>query len=358
MSEDRLPGGLGEPVLQARMRVQHDDFRVIEDLGFEASGSGEHLLLRVEKRGANTAWVAEQLARWAGIAPMGVSYAGLKDRHAVTEQTFSVHLAKRVAPDALPVHESFRVLDQAWHSRKLPRGALAGNHFVLRLRDLQGERAAVEDRLTHIAARGVPNYFGEQRFGRDGGNVAAAIAMFAGRRVDRAKRGFLISAARSSLFNRVLAERVAAGTWDQALNGEVFMLDGSHSVFGPEPLDQSLRQRLAELDIHPTGPMWGRGELRPQADALALETRVLSDQDALKQGLESEGLRQERRALRLPVRQLRWQWLDDAPHRLLPDLELRFFLPAGAYATVVLHALGEVSDASLTSDMASAPLRR
>lgn len=344
MSDDRLPRGLGESVLQARMRAQWEDFRVMEDLGFEPSGSGEHLLLRIEKRGANTAWVAEQLARWAGIAPMGVSYAGLKDRHAVTEQTFSVHLAKRVAPEPLPEHESFRVLDQAWHARKLPRGALAGNHFVLRLREVRGERAAVEDRLTQIAARGVPNYFGEQRFGHDGGNVAAAKAMFAGKRVDRAKRGFLISAARSSLFNSVLAERVVQGTWDRALDGEVFMLDGSHSVFGPEPLNDALQQRLIDMDIHSTGPMWGRGELRPQADVRTLENRVLADQDELKRGLEAEGLRQERRALRLPVRQLQWQWLSDSPDSALSDLELRFFLPAGAYATVVLHALGEVCE--------------
>lgn len=344
MSDDRLPRGLGESVLQARMRAQWEDFRVMEDLGFEPSGSGEHLLLRIEKRGANTAWVAEQLARWAGIAPMGVSYAGLKDRHAVTEQTFSVHLAKRVAPEPLPEHESFRVLDQAWHARKLPRGALAGNHFVLRLREVRGERAAVEDRLTQISARGVPNYFGEQRFGHDGGNVASAKAMFAGKRVDRAKRGFLISAARSSLFNSVLAERVLQGTWDRALDGEVFMLDGSHSVFGPEPLDERLQQRLIDMDIHPTGPMWGRGELRPQADVQTLENGVLADQDELKRGLEAEGLRQERRSLRLPVRQLQWQWLSDSPDSASPDLELRFFLPAGAYATVVLHALGEVSE--------------
>lgn len=344
MSDDRLPRGLGESVLQARMRAQWEDFRVMEDLGFEPSGSGEHLLLRIEKRGANTAWVAEQLARWAGIAPMGVSYAGLKDRHAVTEQTFSVHLAKRVAPEPLPEHESFRVLDQAWHARKLPRGALAGNHFVLRLRDVRGERASVEDRLTQIASRGVPNYFGEQRFGHDGGNVASAKAMFAGKRVDRAKRGFLISAARSSLFNSVLAERVVQGTWDRALDGEVFMLDGSHSVFGPEPLDERLQQRLIDMDIHPTGPMWGRGELRPQADVQTLENGVLADQDELKRGLEAEGLRQERRSLRLPVRQLQWQWLSDSPDSASPDLELRFFLPAGAYATVVLHALGEVCE--------------
>lgn len=353
MSGDSLPRGLGDAVLQARMRVQWEDFRVVEDLGFEPSGSGEHLLLRVEKRGANTTWVGEQLARWAGIAPMGVSYAGLKDRHAVTEQTFSVHLPKRVAPDLLPEHDSFRVLDTHWHSRKLPRGALAGNHFVLRLREVHGERAAIESRLAQIAARGVPNYFGEQRFGHDGGNVAAAVAMFAGKRVDRAKRGFLISAGRSSLFNAVLAERVAEGCWDAALEGEVFMLDGSHSVFGPEPLDDQLQTRLAAMDIHPTGPLWGRGELRPQSDALALETSVLAEQQALKSGLESEGLRQERRALRLPVRQLHWQWLSDSP-----DLELRFFLPAGAYATVVLHALGEVSDGFVGRASGSLPESR
>jgi tRNA pseudouridine13 synthase len=184
----------------------------------------------------------------------------------------------------------------------------------------------------------VPNYFGEQRFGRDGDNVANARAMFAGRRVRREQRTLLISAARSELFNRVLAQRVQRACWDSPLDGEVWMLDGSRSVFGPEPFDDALAQRLASFDIHPTGPLWGRGELRTAGDAAQLERDALGDEEALalRAGLEAEGLKQERRALRLQPADLAWTWRDDNA------LELAFALPPGAYATVVLAELGDV----------------
>lgn len=344
----QLPRALGPGVLSARIRRVPEDFRVEELPGFEPSGSGEHLLLTVEKRGINTAFAAKRIAEWAGVGEMAIGYAGLKDRHAVTRQRFSVHLPKKVAPDLSPLdsddgEERLRVIDHAWHSRKLPRGALAGNRFVLVLREVQGDRAAIESRLRAIGDRGVPNYFGEQRFGRGGDNLGAALSMFAGRRVGREQRGMLLSAARSALFNRVLGQRVAAGNWDAngsvgALDGEVWMLDGSRSVFGPEAFTEILSQRLASFDIHPTGPLWGRGRLRSAAAVQALELAALADDESarLRAGLEAAGLRQERRSLRLRPADLRWQWLaDDA-------IQLDFSLPPGTYATVVLAELGPV----------------
>ncbi len=332
-----LPQAHGAPVLAARIRVAPEDFRVEEIDGFAPEGSGEHLLLTVEKRGMNTAFAAKLIAQWAGIDEGGIGYAGLKDRHAVTVQRFSVHLPRRVAPsiEALEANDGLRVLGLAWHSRKLPRGALGGNRFVLRLREAVGERPGVEARLRAIAARGVPNYFGEQRFGREGDNVANALAMFAGRRVARAQRTHLLSAARSQLFNRVLAARVDAGCWESALDGEVWMLDGSRSVFGPVPFDAALEARLAAFDIHPTAPLWGRGELRSTGEAAALERGALADPEsiALCAGLEAAGLKQERRATRLRPADLSWAWAEPQA------LELRFTLPPGAYATAVLAEL-------------------
>lgn len=336
-----LPRAHGAPVLSATIRSQPEDFFVEEIAGFEPSGTGEHLLLTVEKRGMNTAFAAKTIAQWAGVDESAIGYAGLKDRHAVTRQRFSVWLPKRVAPEiATLVTDELRVLDHAWHGRKLPRGALAGNRFVLVLRDVTGERAGIEERLEAIAARGVPNYFGEQRFGHGGDNVRKAVAMFAGRRVKREERGLLLSAARSELFNRVLAARVEAGAWDAALEGEVWMLDGSHSVFGPEATTPELQTRLAAFDIHPTGPLWGSGALRSAAATCAVETGALQGDTAtrLRNGLEQAGLRHERRGLRLRPADLHWRWLaDDA-------LELHFTLPPGAYATVVLRELGEITD--------------
>ena len=332
------PRALGEPVLAARIRVTPEDFRVVELDAFESSGSGEHLLLTVEKRGMNTAFAAKLLAQWAGIDEAGIGYAGLKDRHAVTAQRFSVHLPKKVAPDIAALEsDELRVLAHAWHAKKLPRGALAGNRFVLTLRELQGNRDAIESRLQAISARGVPNYFGEQRFGRGGDNIGNALAMFGGRRVAREQRGHLLSAARSQLFNRVLGARVLAGNWDAVLDGEVWMLDGSRSVFGPEPFDDILGARLAAFDIHPTAPLWGSGELRSTGGAAALETAALADAEslALRAGLEAAGLRQERRATRLRPQSLEWEW----EWREKEALELRFALPPGAYATTVLAEL-------------------
>lgn len=349
-----LPRAHGEAVLEARIRSTPEDFFVEELASFAPTGSGEHLLLTIEKRGMNTAFAARRIARWAGVGDVAIGYAGMKDRHAVTRQRFSVHLPQRAAPDIDALQrastdgpeptDSLRVIEHHWHARKLPRGALAGNRFVLVLRDARGDRGAIEARLQAIAQCGVPNYFGEQRFGRDGDNIANAQAMFAGRRVRREQRGLLLSAARSELFNRVLAARVLADNWNRALDGEVWMLDGSRSVFGPEPFDEVLAQRLADFDIHPSGPLWGRGELRSREQALDTEQAALADADALalRAGIEKAGLDQERRALRLRPESLQWRWLDT------DTLEISLTLPPGAYATVVLAELGRLHDAART----------
>jgi len=341
-----LPLAFGPAVLEAVFRSRPEDFQVDEIDAFDASGEGEHLLLTVRKRGLNTAEVARTLARWAGIGEVGIGYAGLKDRHAVTTQRFSVHLPKRVSPDldAL-VTPNLEVVASTWHSRKLPRGALEGNRFTLVLRQVQGEREAIDARLQAIAARGLPNWFGEQRFGRAGDNVAQALAMFEGRRVKREQRSMLLSAARSELFNRVLSARVTDGSWERGLDGEVWMLAGSRSVFGPEAWSDALAERLARFDIHPSGPLWGEGELRTQGACAALETQVLTQGDApaLRAGLESARLKQERRALRQQAADLQWSWQDPQ------TLELRFDLVPGSYATALLHELGAMREANRIS---------
>ena len=336
-SELELPRAYGAPSLAARLRSAPEDFRVEEVLGYDADGQGEHALLWVEKRGANTDWVARELAKFAGVSPVAVGYAGLKDRHAVTRQTFSVQLAGKPDPDwsTFP-HADVKVLAATRHSRKLKRGALRGNRFVLVLREVHGDRDAAEQVLQQIAARGVPNYFGEQRFGREGSNVAQARAMFAGRRVDRDKRSFLLSAARSQIFNDVLAARVERGAWDTPLSGEIWSLAGSRSWFGPEPFTDVLAERLARADIHPSGPLWGQGEPPTVADAGALEREVAAASSDLAEGVAAARMDQERRPLRLLPRDLKWRWLDDNA------LELAFELPAGAYATVVVRELAAI----------------
>lgn len=331
-----LPHAHGGPPLGGRLRASPEDFIVTEVLGYAADGDGEHVLLEVEKREVNTAWLARELARFAGVPPRAVGYAGLKDRHAVTRQSFSVQLAGRQEPDwSAFAHDGVRILSSARHRRKLKRGALAGNRFDITVRDVQGDHERAGKVLAAIQARGVPNYFGVQRFGHGGANVERALAMFAGRRVDRDTRSLLISAARSRIFNAVLAERVECGLWDQPLEGEIWCLDGSRAWFGPEPFTDTLRRRLSDADIHPSGPMWGRGELPTQARVRDLEREVAGTWQELATGLEMQGLEQGRRPLRLVPRQMYWQWHDEN------TLMVGFGLPSGSYATVVMRELGK-----------------
>ncbi|MFT3896654.1 MAG: tRNA pseudouridine(13) synthase TruD [Thermomonas sp.] len=337
-----MPRAHGDAVLNATIRTTPEDFFVEEIASFEPSGAGEHLLLTVEKRGMNTTFAAKRIAGWAGVAESAIGYAGLKDRHAVTRQRFSVWLPKKIAPDiAMLQSDDLKVIDSAWHARKLPRGALAGNRFELVLRGIAGERVEIDGRLKAIRARGVPNAFGVQRFGKEGGNLDKALAMFAGRRMRREERSLLLSAARSALFNEVLARRIADATWDRGCEGEVWMLAGSHSVFGPEPLDNALRARAEAFDIHPTGPLWGAGELRTTGGLRALETEAATGlvDGRIADGLVRAGLKQERRALRIALPDLAWEWAGTG------SLRLAFSLPAGSYATAVLHELGALHDA-------------
>lgn len=336
---ETLPHAHGAPGVAGRLRDHPEDFQVSEILGFEPSGEGEHAFLQVEKRGQNTDWVAGQLARFAGVKPVAVGYAGLKDRIAVTRQFFTVQLPGRESPDWHSLGlEGVRVLSATRHHRKLQRGALRGNRFQITVRGLSGDREVLGERLAAIARTGVPNYFGAQRFGRGGDNLRHAERLFRGEagRLPRVKRGIYLSAARSRLFNAVLARRVGDGTWNRGLAGEIYALEGSRACFGPEPPGEELVRRLEVLDIHPTGPMWGRGELAVDGECRDLEAGVLEPFPLFREGLERFGVKQERRALRLRVGEPEFCLDDDAA-------TFSFTLTAGAYATVVLRELVEVT---------------
>lgn len=327
-----LPFAYGGPPLRGVLRSTPEDFFVDEHLGFEPDGVGEHVFVHIEKRGANTDWIARELAKFAGVPPMNVSYSGIKDRHALTRQTFSVHMPGKSDPDWRAFDsDDRRVLSATRHGRKLKRGAHKSNTFRIVLRDVEGDRECSDAIVRKIAANGVPNYFGEQRFGRDAANVQRAIAMFAGKRVERHERSLLLSAARSELFNRVLAERVASGTWNTPLDGDVWMLHGTHSIFGPEPIVSEIAERCARGDIGPTGPLWGEGALRTENSVSVIERAVAENEPALALGLECAGLRQERRGLVLRAENLATEWMAQ------DVLSVSFVLSAGAYATVILR---------------------
>jgi tRNA pseudouridine13 synthase len=309
---------VGEAVLRGCYRCRPEDFRVDEALGFAPAGAGEHVLVQVRKRGANTAWVGAELARWAAVPAGDVSWCGEKDRHAVTTQWFSVRDPRGTfAPAAGEGGDGWEVLASARHGRKLRRGDHAGNRFRLRVLPEDGDAAPLAAAAAARLGEPVPNYFGPQRFGRDGSNLAAAAAWVRGGRLPPrgASRGRILSAARARLFNLVLAARVREGTAATVLEGDV-----------------------SEAGV-PTGPLWGRGRSPVRGAAAAVEAAALAEHGAWCERLEHAGLAQARRPLVLHL---------EAPAVAVDGeaLALAFELPPGAFATAVLAALGPLRDAA------------
>ena len=325
------PHAHGGPPVAGLIRTDPEDFLVEERLSFQPDGGTGHLLLLVEKRDANTLYVAKCLARLAGLPMVDIGFAGLKDRRAVARQWFSMP-ARNVGPSAAGlVGDGFRVLEMHPHSRKLRRGALAGNRFRLRVRELGGDLAALTARLQTVAAHGVPNYFGPQRFGRDAANLQQVSDWIDSQRLprDRAARGFLLSAARSLAFNAVLGRRVAEASWDRLLPGEIASLSGSSSVFRVSELDDELVRRCHEGDISPSGPMCGEGDMQPGTECGSIEQSVLGMLAPLPERLAGV-VAGERRALVLRPADLAWTVTGQ-------ELELGFELPRGAFATSLLR---------------------
>ncbi|HLZ99148.1 MAG TPA: tRNA pseudouridine(13) synthase TruD [Steroidobacteraceae bacterium] len=331
------PRAHGPPLSPAEFKAIPDDFRVEEQLSFTPSGSGPHWLIRVEKRGANTRWVAAELARLAQVPTGDVGFAGLKDRHAVTVQWFSVPVRSTTADYWSAVHSAeFRVLEVLANSRKLKRGALTGNRFRIRLRRPSWSREQLELKLAAVRMHGVPNYFGPQRFGREGYNLDRVQAWLRSGHAPpgRTERGFALSAARSLLFNAVLARRVEAGDWSQLSPGDLASLDGSGSHFKVDAVNDEMRRRVAALDIHPSGPLWGRGELPTEGQARGHEMQAAEAFKDVAGLLAAENLAQERRSLRCAVREL---VVESEPGATT----LGFTLGRGQFATSVLREICE-----------------
>lgn len=311
-----FPRAYGDPIATAIFREQPEDFQVDEELGFLPSGAGEHVFLHVRKRGENTAWVAEKIAAIAETKVSDIGYCGRKDRHAVTTQWFSVYLPKGEEPAWSELDSgSIQLLSVSRHQQKLRRGDHQQNHFIILLRELKTDnKDALEKKIQTIFSQGVPNYFGEQRFGRNGNNLSEAQAILIdGKRYrDKQKRGLMLSAARSFLFNQVVANRVLAGNWHHLLEGDIANV--------------------------PTGPLWGRGRSLVTGTTAAIESEALHDWIAWCSGLEHAGLMQERRALQLLPQKASYKWQGQ-------DLQLSFSLDAGEFATAVLHEVAFLQSA-------------
>ena len=364
-----LPQPMKPPIKQALYKAKPEDFVVNERLEVDFTGEGEHLWLHIKKSGINTAYLAKLLSEWADIPLRDVGYSGLKDRLALTTQWFSLRLPKKQKPDSdfAPVdikeHETVKIIAEHWHNKKLNRGTHNANQFVITLRDIEfakdqtlGDKSSVEQHLQTISKTGVPNYFGPQRFGFGGNNIREALNLFARplkstssakkknkrKSAVREQNSMELSAARSLIFNQILAARVQDGSWNTGLNGEVFNLNGSGSIFASEHMDETLQARLASGDIHPTAVMWGTGNNKVAGEAAELENTVVQ-QDALlaalATGLEQREVKAQRRALRLPVEDLSWRWADEQDGE--QTLVLSFTLTTGSFATSVLASVVE-----------------
>lgn len=341
---DEPPYLHGGPLGRAGFKTQPEDFRVEEVLGFEPSGVGEHCLVWVEKRDLDSNAAGARLADALGLRRRLVSHCGLKDRHAVTRQWFSLHMPGQASPEPAALEsEGLQVLRITRNTRKLRRGIHLGNRFIIRLREPNFDAAAAEERWKLITTVGAPNVFGSQRFGHEGRNVDKALAMFRGEFTpgDRLLRGILLSAVRSQLFNAVVAERMARGCWDQALSGEVYGFPDNGTLLLIENQRGDEAERFANGKVEITAPLWGCGELHSAGEVRALEQEVMARYAELTAGLEAAGLRQERRVMRLRPTNAEFVVLEGG------DLQLSFDLPRGTYATALLRELAFLEEPSV-----------
>lgn len=328
------PYAYGTPKSNARFKVDPDDFVVNEFFSEPFSGEGEHILLKIEKRGLNTEDVIRSLSRLINKPSKLISYAGLKDKQAVTTQWLSVHApGEEIAGIGELSAPGWKVLESTRHNKKLKPGFLAGNQFVIRLRDVSDPQEVLL-RLEQIKKQGVPNYFGEQRFGREAANLQRADELLVqGRKVkDKFLKGMYYSAARSWLFNLILAKRVAEQSWNVALPGDVMQLNGSNSIFVIDEVDDIIKQRIHEKDISPASPLAGKSKNKVAGKALDLINEVYSQWQPWVHGLEQQGLEEAWRSNILHVNEAH---VEHHEH----TITLSFSLPVGAYATVVLREL-------------------
>lgn len=325
------------PKQTALLKAECADFVVKEQLGYDMSGDGEFVAVKVRKTDCNTLFVGEQLAKFAGISARNMSYAGLKDRKAVTEQWFSLQMPGQPTPDFSQFSlEGVEILEVTRHQRKIRIGSLQGNHFEILLRNAE-ETDELKVRLDFLAKNGFPNYFTEQRFGRDGNNLTQALRWANGeiKVKDRNKRSFYLSAARSEIFNLIVAKRIELGLAQQVLHGDILQLNGSHSWFVVDESEDlaQLQQRLAQQDVLLTAPLIGEED----KSAVDFEHEIFAQHQALFALMRQERMKAARRPILMQPQHFQWQFEPNG-------LRLQFALPAGSYATALIRELVNVEN--------------
>ncbi|MGI9318593.1 MAG: tRNA pseudouridine(13) synthase TruD [bacterium] len=334
------PGGSG------LIRSQPEDFKVDEELGFELQGEGDHLWFNLSKRLLNTAEVLTLISKATGVSKRDIGYSGQKDRNAVTTQWFSAPLDNQPAARIDQLRnltdgcQELELMQSGLHPTKLKRGVHRANRFRILIRNLSGDQQDLESRLRRLAQEGVPNYFGPQRFGRQGNNLRTGARLFSGEigKLDRIAKGMALSAARSWIFNQVLSDRLGSWNWNDPVLGDAMQLDGNNAFFVHDGSDPSVVDRIQRHDLHITGPMWGRGEIPTRGTVAEFEIESVRKIRLLPDGLERFGLHQQRRALRVLPRNLSWQLKKGH------ECCLEFSLGRGSFATALLREIVDYSD--------------
>jgi tRNA pseudouridine13 synthase len=327
----------GKPTATGKIKAQPEHFQVNEILGYEFAGSGEHLMVRIRKTGENTSFVANELAKACGVKSKDVSWAGLKDRHAVTEQWLSIHLPKGDMPDFsefLKQYPSIEILETTRHNKKLRPGELSGNQFSVTLSEVS-DVADVLKRLESIEETGVPNYFGSQRFGNQGNNLEEARRWGKEnvRTRNQNKRSMLLSAARSWIFNNILSERIEQNLFTQVVEGDVLQAGSEQAQVDTANLE-AMNQAVSASEMNITAAMAGDNALPTKARALELEQPHLDAEPDLMALICGNRMRHDRRAISLKAQELSWSSEGDC-------VTLKFSLDAGCFATAIVRELIE-----------------
>ncbi len=329
-----------KPTTFGTLKAEPSHFFVSETLSFTPKGEGEHFLVRIRKKGENTQYVANELAKACGVSSKEVSWAGLKDRHAITEQWFSVHLPGKSDPDLTQFVENHEgveaILASTRHDKKLRPGDLIANDFKLILSALKNTDT-LEARLEAIKSQGIPNYFGSQRFGREGNNLVMARKWGQNKlRVkDKNKRSFYLSAARSYLFNLVLDARIKEKLLQRPLEGDL-LINLQKETLLVEDIEQAKALLACDGKTDKkwliSAPLTGDNALPTTADAEAFEQSIINQEPDLLAIIRANRMQHDRRPLLLMPKKMNWQIKED-------ELTLSFSLPAGSFATALVREL-------------------
>lgn len=322
--------------IEATFRATWEDFEVEEVPAYAPSGTGEHVFVFIEKKGITTQHAVQTLCERVGADPRSAGWAGLKDKHAVTRQWISLFGATPEAVEQAST-EHVRVLEAVLHPHKLRTGHLRANRFRIRLRQI--DLARIDDLhavLDRIEREGLPNYFGEQRFGREGDNVERALRWVSGLGpVPKSpfQRKLQMSALQSELFNRLVAQRMDESSLGVVLPGDLMKKHETGGLFVAADLEQA-QARADAWEISPTGPIFGAKMRWPEGDAKARE-EVLLQEMGLTRAHFAKWKRiapGTRRLLRIPVGKVGRRVSDDT-------VSLEFTLPAGSYATILMREI-------------------